>query len=309
MDRESRGVSIIDLPANFTVIDLETTGLDAKYCDIIELAAIKVSHSVIVDKFNSLVHIDEELDPFIVQLTGITDEMLENAPTLEDILPKYIDFIGEDIVVGHNVGFDVNFIYDNLYKVNGNYFKNDWINTIRLCKKIYPEFNHYGLGDLVNKLNIETTGSHRALADCETYLKLYEMCRNQVEEKFSSFDDFYSLFKKRRSKRRYIDINSILAQTDSFDETHPLFGQECVFTGKLEKMKRADAMQIVVNLGGTVKNGITNNTNFLVLGNNDFCKSIKDGKSNKHKEAEQLKLQGKDIEIISEQTFYEMLDL
>lgn len=73
-------------------------------------------------------------------------------------------------------------------------------------------------------------------------------------------------------------------------------------------MQRKDAMQLVLDLGGEVGNSVTAKTNYLILGNNDYCSSIKDGKSNKHKKAEELKLKGKDIEIITENIFYEMLE-
>ena len=73
-------------------------------------------------------------------------------------------------------------------------------------------------------------------------------------------------------------------------------------------MPRKDAMQLVVDLRGIVANSVTKKTNYLILGNNDYCTQIKDGKSNKQKKAEKLKLSGQDIEVISENTFYEMLN-
>lgn len=92
-------------------------------------------------------------------------------------------------------------------------------------------------------------------------------------------------------------------KTISFTNKH------CVFTGKLEKMIRKDAMQLVVNVGGILDNSVTKKTNYLILGNNDYCSSIKDGKSSKHKKAEKYKLEGQDIEIIDEDTFYNLFNL
>ena len=82
----------------------------------------------------------------------------------------------------------------------------------------------------------------------------------------------------------------------------------CVFTGTLEKMTRREAMQAVVDVGGSVGDNVTKDTNFLILGNNDYCKTIKDGKSTKQKKAEALMLKGNDIAIIPENVFYEMLE-
>ena len=95
--------------------------------------------------------------------------------------------------------------------------------------------------------------------------------------------------------------------------SHPLEQQVlkqfkvCVFTGTLERMQRKDAMQLVVNLGGSCGDSVTAKTNFLILGNNDYCTTIKDGKSTKQKKAEALILKGNDLQIISETTFYDMI--
>ena len=104
-----------------------------------------------------------------------------------------------------------------------------------------------------------------------------------------------------------LDARDIVTSNAEFDETHPLFDKLCVFTGTLEKMARKDAMQAVVDLGGKVANSVTKKTNYLILGNNDYCSTIKDGKSSKQKKAESLKLAGNDIEIISENVFYDMI--
>ena len=99
----------------------------------------------------------------------------------------------------------------------------------------------------------------------------------------------------------------IQASTNNFDETTPVYEKVFVFTGTLERMTRKEAMQLVVDHGGLCGDGVNKKTNFLVLGNNDYCTTIKDGKSTKQKKAEQLKLTGCDIEIISENVFYDMI--
>jgi len=99
----------------------------------------------------------------------------------------------------------------------------------------------------------------------------------------------------------------IQASTTDFDVTSPIFEKMFVFTGTLERMTRKEAMQLVVDRGGLCGDAVNKKTNFLVLGNNDYCSTIKDGKSTKQKKAEQLKLAGCDIEIISENVFYDMI--
>lgn len=102
-------------------------------------------------------------------------------------------------------------------------------------------------------------------------------------------------------------VSKIVSEKTEFDQTHPLYGQRVVFTGVLERLARKDAAQIVADLGGINQDNVTRQTNFLILGNNDYCSSIKGGKSNKQKKAELYQLDGLPIQIISENVFYDMI--
>ena len=303
--REHKGKSLIAFPNDYTVIDLETTGLDPRWCDIIELAAIKIRDDEPIDTFSSLINVGYDIDEFITELTGITNDMLKDAPRISSILPNFLEFIGNDIVVGHNVNFDINFIYDNAEKLSDYYFDNDYVDTMRLARRLLPELNHHRLFDLKEHFSIDVEESHRALADCISTLSIFKSLHDVALSKYGDIDTMIATFKPAHKS---IDITAITTDKKDFDISHPFYGKLCVFTGALEKMKRVDAMQLVVNVGGSVADNITNKTNYLILGNNDFCKSIKDGKSNKQKKAESLKLSGHDIEIISEYTFYEMIE-
>ncbi len=305
--RSYKGQSIIDFPENCCIIDTETTGLDTQCCDIIEIAVVKVRNSVIVDEYQSLINIDYELPEYITELTGITNDMLKNAPYCTTVFKEFKEFIGDDILIGHNVHFDINFLYDNLEEVFGVHLTNNFVDTLRICRKLYPDEKHHRLSDMTTLLNIPVDIAHRALDDCRTTFALLNQCKQEALHQYGSVDVFESSFKKKTHYLK-IDIKSIVP-TEEIDESHCLYGKVCVFTGELEKLNRADAMQLVVNCGGVIKNNVTQTTNYLILGNNDFCSTIKDGKSTKQKKAEELKLRGFDIEIISERTFYDMLQM
>lgn len=300
--REYKGKSRIMIPDNFTVIDIETTGLSPEWDEIIELSAIKVSNSKIIDTYTSLVKPNDEIDAFITELSGITNEMLQDAPSISQILPAYLDFIGDDIVLGHNVNFDINFIYDNVENILSKHFSNDFIDTMRFFRKLHPEQSHHTLQYLSSFYEINVEQSHRALDDCKTTLSGFLKMCDEVNEQYDSVNDFKKTFSKTGLK-----ASDISTSKDSFDEESPIFGKVFCFTGVLERMPRKDAMQIVVDCGGINGDNVTKNTNYLVLGNNDYCSLIKDGKSNKQKKAEKLKLSGQDIEIIPEDVFYDML--
>lgn len=305
--RPYKGKSLISFPSSFIVIDLETTGLSPEWDEIIEVAALRIQDGKIISSYQSLVKPNDEIDEFITDLTGITPDMLSEAPTAEDVFPAFRDFIGADIVIGHNVCFDVNFIYDNFDKYLNVYFSNDYIDTMRIARKAMPELPHHRLKDLISAFNIVVEGQHRALADCySTCACFFELQRKILNT--TGLEEFIKSFTPKSYHRPSLDLRMITTDNIDFDETNPLYGKRCVFTGALEKMIRADAAQLVVNLGGICENTVTKKTNYLILGNNDYCKTIKDGKSAKQKKAEAYKLQGCDLEIIPENVFYDMLE-
>ena len=103
---------------NYVVIDIETTGLTPLYDEIIEFAAIKIENDSIVDSYSTLIKPSQPISSFITSLTGITNELVENAPKIENVIDNIISFIADKTIVGHNVSFDINFLYDNIYEIN-----------------------------------------------------------------------------------------------------------------------------------------------------------------------------------------------
>lgn len=302
----NKGNSIIDFPEKYTLIDIETTGLSSEWDEIIEIAAIKIENNKIVNKFSSLVKPKYEIDEFITELTGITNDELKNANEIYEVLPSFKEFISSSVLVGHNVNFDINFLYDAFSRNMEYELNNDYIDTLRIARKVLPTLEHHRLDDLIAYYSIPERELHRALGDCEKTYKVYSYLKRDALNKFGDSESFKQQFKPK-SYATYYDFTKVKAITDDFDESHPLYKKVCVFTGTLEKMTRKEAAQIVANIGGINGNSVTKNTNFLILGNNDYCKSIKDGKSNKQKKAEQLILNGYDILILPENEFYEII--
>lgn len=320
--------SIIGFPDDFIVVDIETTGLSPNYDSIIEISALKIENNSLVGQFSSLVKplggifpifpsddkeylYDEDGMPFyyvcdfISNLTGITNKMLDEAPVLECILSDFIPFVGDSIVVGHNVNFDINFLKVNISELLNKDFENEYIDTMRIARKLFKDEKHHRLKDIINYLGVpaDKTKMHRGLYDCEITLNCFNRMKNLILDEYESLDSFIDLFK--RSSTRF-DPRSLIPDIDSIDDTNPFYNKECVFTGKLERLVRKDAQQIVINLGGSCGNSITKKTNYLILGNYDYCKNIKDGKSSKHKKAEVLKEKGMDIEVMPEDVFYDL---
>lgn len=296
--REHKGHSLLEFPDSYVVIDLETTGFDPSYDDILEMAALRVVNGVAEDTFSSLVNPGCPIDEYITDLTGITDDMVKDAPPLQDVLPRFLAFVGNDIIIGHNVGFDIRFIYDICELAKIQPFSNDYVDTMRLSRTLFKEEKHHRLSDLAKRFSVGVSVEHRALEDVEQTYKCYCYMKDYVAD--------HGIILKARPGSQW-KAKDITASTSDYDEQSPLFGKAFVFTGTLDKMPRREAMQLVVDHGGVCHDTVKRDTNFLVLGANDYSK-LNGTKSNKQKKAEQLRLAGNDIEIISENVFYEMLD-
>ncbi len=316
--RECKGRSIIAFPEEYVVIDTETTGLDCEFCDIIEIAALRFSRGQLIDQFTSLVRprccrrlnsdnqwVEYYVDDFISSLTGITNEMLENAPDPETVIPKFQKFIGDSILIGHNVNFDINFLYDAVDKHTSSHLSNDFIDTLRVSRKVFPQLQHHRLSDIAAACQVIQAEAHRAEADCLITAACYERIKQIVLSEYTE-DEFMKQFKHQSHYHQ--TLASITATTDSVDETNPLFGKVVVFTGALSKMERKAAFQIVANLGGIPKDSITSQTNYLVIGNEEFAKTVKNGKTGKMRKAEEYQKKGQEILILSENAFFDMVE-
>ena len=306
IERTLKGKSTIDLLSDYIVFDIETTGLDSSYDEVIEIGAIKVKKNKTVSKFNSLVKPKNEVDEYITELTGITNEMVKDAPTIEEVLPDFMDYIGNDILIGHNVNFDINFIYDNLYRNKLDVLTNDFIDTMRISRKLLPELPHHRLIDLAKYFKIDSTNNHRSLKDCEITMNVYENLKEIALQKYDNVDEFKNALKKH--KKEGLRAKDIVSTNTDFDVDNLFYDKYVAITGTLEKMQRKEAMQIIVDLGGHCEDNVTKKTNYLILGNNDYNPILRGKKSSKLIKAETLKLEGKDIEIISENVFYDIID-
>ena len=303
--RDFKGKNLLSFPDSYIVLDIETTGLDPRFDEIIEVAALRCENDKEISRFHTLVRPEEEIDDFITKLTGITNEMLSTAPSIQSVLPAFRDFVGDSIIVGHNVNFDINFIYDYSRSNSLPVFSNNFVDTLRLSRRLYKEMPNHKLSTLVTYLDVGNSVEHRALADCISTYSCYLKMKQYVQETGASLMTDWE--RSGRNSSYHSLAKSIKAEADTFDPDSPIYGMSFAFTGKLERMTRKEAMQAVVNAGGICSDGVISSTNYLVLGNNDYCKSIKDGKSSKQKKAEKMQLAGSDIRTITEDIFYDML--
>ncbi len=216
--RPEKGQSLIDLPADYVLLDLETTGLDPKNDSIIEIGAVRVCDFEIVDEFSSLVRPPVPISPFITSLTGISNAMVRDADAIDTVLPAFMDFVGSSLVMGHNVNFDINFLYENCLRLFGCGFRNDFVDTLRLSRKLFPAERHHRLCDMEARFHLHNDHAHRALSDVILTKECYDAMRRHMDVCGIRPDE---LRRGSRSSRAY-SPNPLLIARELYDKGNPL---------------------------------------------------------------------------------------
>ena len=156
------------------MLDFETTGLSPEAGDrITEVAALRIAGGRVVDRFVSLVNCGVRIPPFIVQYTGITQDMVDNAPPADEIVPRLIDFIGADPLAAHNASFDEKFLKAEGALLGHACRHSALVCSLKLARRVFPGRDSYKLGELTRALGIRFNGrAHRAEADAEVAAEL-----------------------------------------------------------------------------------------------------------------------------------------
>jgi DNA polymerase-3 subunit alpha (Gram-positive type) len=162
VDHESRELA----ETGFVVFDLETTGAKAPPCRITEVGAFRVRNGMVEEKFHTLVNPQTPIPPFIVSLTGITDDMVRQAPTFSEIAADFLDFIGDSVLVAHNAGFDMGFLNHEIGLLYEGYrVGNPCLCTVQLSRRLLPDIQNHKLNTVADHFSIGLENHHRASDD------------------------------------------------------------------------------------------------------------------------------------------------
>lgn len=168
---------------DYVLYDLETTGISCKYDAIIEISALKVRNGRIVDEFSELVNPGRSIPYAASRVNNIFDDMVTAAPEFQAVLPEFLSFAGDDVLVGHNIrSFDMKFIYRDCEKYFQQTLANDFVDTLKLAKICFPHWQHRRLGDLAAHYGISVQGAHRALVDCRINQQVFERMAGELTQ-------------------------------------------------------------------------------------------------------------------------------
>lgn len=173
MNRENKGTNYGKHTSNYCVVDLETT--DVFNAEIIEIAAIKVRNNIIVDEFSTLVNPGCHIPSSATAVNHITDDMVANAPSIDDVIDAFIEFVNGDVIVGfNNASFDNTIIYDQLLTLRNKYFSNPYIDVHHAARRCLSKVENYKLETICRYYHFSTEGEHRALKDCHLTKACYD---------------------------------------------------------------------------------------------------------------------------------------
>jgi len=208
--RAYKGKSFIDFPNDYVIIAIETTGFNPKNNEIIEIGAVKVSNNEIISIFQSLIRPMNPINDYISNQTGITNQMVTDASQISEVLDSFLSFADKHILIGHNINFDINFLYDHCEEQLGQYFTNDFIEIVDLFReKTIPLQNQNPLA-LCEKCVIRNTNTHRALSDC------------------LATNDLFQYLKSQQKPFRCIGKLDFLNFRSELGANHPLYKMKCL---------------------------------------------------------------------------------
>lgn len=192
--------------ATFVVTDTETTGTKAEKHRVIEVGAVKVEDGQIVDRFQQLVNPQRSIPGRITKLTGITTGMVFDAPTIDDVLPGYLDFLGDGILTAHNLSFDKGFLDAELERMGKEPLPNETLCTVRLARRLLPGLDSKGLSRLVQFYDISVDGRHRALGDAEAtgHVLMRLLSQLAFEHEIDTVEDLLAFQHRRYQKVREV---------------------------------------------------------------------------------------------------------
>lgn len=314
-------------PDDYCVLALNTSAWDCTESEIIEIAAVKVRDRQVVDSFDMLVHTSECISKDTQRITNITPDMLVSAESLNTVLDGFYKFIGNDILVKHNIDHDLDFINYHCGKHGISLTLNHKIDLSPIAHELIPDMLCYGVQDIANYYGIDFFTPKKLLNYCRTEYNCFECLRNDNEkyiatsskhpplaQQFNS--DIKHFINKCRAIVKTPDKNSIspndsdipIATTDYKvfpHPDHPFNGKKIVITGEMEAIQRQEAKALIEQVGGKVTEAVSMKTDYFVIGADNG--KMKDGKSTKMREAEKCIANGSQLQLLTPDTFLELL--
>jgi DNA polymerase-3 subunit epsilon len=284
---------------NYLAIDVETANSD--YSSLCQIGIAEFKNGEVIDSWSTLINPEEYFDFFNIEIHGIDEETVKDAPTFKEIYDELNSWLSNRIAV-HHMPFDRIAITRACDKYNLEHVQPTWLDSAKIARRTWEQFAYkgFGLSNLAEFLNIEFD-HHDALEDAIAAGKVVYEASNIVGLTIEEWVE-------RVGKPLTIHKGGSTTIKLDGNPEGPFFGEQVVFTGTLS-LTRADAGKLASELGCNVTNSVTKKTTMLVVGNQDTYRLAGFDKSSKHRKAEELAKKGVKIKILSEQDFQKIVEL
>jgi len=231
--------------AKFVIVDLETTGTDPAHERIIELAAIRIRGDSVEDTFETLIDPERTISKVITRITGITSADVAQAPQAYQVLPDFVEFLGDEVFVAHNCSFDWNFITSELHRAELAELTNSKLCTVRLARRLLPGLPSRSLGSLIKFYNIQTNSRHRALSDVLATHEVWKHLIDRLDKqhKITELDQLLrfqnSRYEKKSIQKNLQQIEDCLTEMPNDSGIYKMFSKDgrLLYIGKSRALK------------------------------------------------------------------------
>ncbi|WP_366249103.1 exonuclease domain-containing protein [Terribacillus aidingensis] len=293
----------------FVSIDFETA--NRYWSSACSVGVAVADESGVIDEWYTLINPLMDFEEQNIQVHGILPRDVEDAPTFKEIWPKLSSYLAGNVVIAHNASFDMGVIRKAVARYGLEMPDFDYLCTRIIGKKVWPDMENHRLNTLAASKEIMFE-HHNAMEDARVAANIF--LHAMADSGVQSIEELTKTLKVSRksihdtsssgSRSRYGDIKP---QTDQFDPAHPFYRKQVMFTGTMKSLKRKDAIQRLVNVGGVHTDKMDTSTRYLVVGARDYEKFAAGKKTSKLVQAERMIENGRPLHIISEEKFLSLV--
>lgn len=300
---------------DFVAIDFETANsLRTSACSV---GIVVVRNGEIIEEVQTLINPLSEFNYYNTKIHGITDYMVQDAPTFQEYWPQLKQYIDGQTIIAHNASFDIGVLKESVKRCYEEQPHFDYACSYRIAKKVWPNLYNHKLSTVANYLSIQFK-HHDALEDARaaaliTIEAMKKTRTSSVKEmsllhkfKVNSSLDTKAPPKVKKSKEDIV-LPFVTPNNIEKNPRHPFYGANIVFTGKMDSMTRSNAAKYAADRGAICKGAVDIDTNFLVVGDQALMKYVEGVKSSKMQKAEDLIQKGVPLEIVGEQDFLRLV--
>lgn len=236
----------------YVVFDLETTGLNAHRNEIIEIGAIKLMGTRVIDRYSAFVKPTGKIPENIKELTGITDNDVINAKGIKEVLPEFLEFIGDSTLVAHNSTFDMSFIRRDSKKYLNREIENSVIDTLQMAKDLYPQLKNYGLKTVTKYLGVALESHHRAVDDSQATANMFIIfLEKYLESGVKKIADINGAFSVNVQRQEIKNVMVLVKNITGLKNMYKLVSESHI-TNYGEKRPRITRTQLIENRDGLI---------------------------------------------------------